>query len=79
VWFSDDQTVAEHRMYLPLAAVVVWCSGGIPLCAATASSSPDRVVISLASHDRPAKCDYRSDLAIWAGTSPNFPATRRAL
>lgn len=73
------QTMAEHRMYLPLAAVVVgavlgvhqvlgrrtwWLSGGAALVCAGLTFSRN--------------LDYRSDLAIWSDTAAKYPANARA-
>ena len=73
------QTMAEHRMYLPLAAVVTLAvtaslkylgRGGAALCVVAAFA------LSVVTHAR--NSDYRSDAAIWADTVAKLPANARA-
>jgi tetratricopeptide (TPR) repeat protein len=73
------QTVAEHRMYLPLsalltAAVVGWyrLAGGWSLRAGGAAA----VALALATLAR--NHDYRSDEAIWRDTAAKLPTNARA-
>jgi len=73
------QTMAEHRMYLPLAAVIVagvlgayvwvgrrslWFWGGLALACVGATVARNH--------------DYRSNLAIWADTAEKCPGNARA-
>ena len=73
------QTMAEHRMYLPLAAVItalvlaahvwaggrsLWFWGGVALVGLGATVARNQ--------------DYRSNLAIWADTAAKSPGNARA-
>jgi tetratricopeptide (TPR) repeat protein len=73
------ETIAEHRMYLPLAAVAVlvvlgihrWLGRGtLPLCLALVA------VLSWATWER--NEDYRSNEAIWSDTVAKLPENERA-
>ncbi|MEY2878678.1 MAG: repeat-containing protein YrrB [Verrucomicrobiota bacterium] len=73
------QTVAEHRMYLPLAGVVVGlvCLGANAfgrraLWVGLALSVPAALLTARRNHD------YRSTLAIWADTMAKRPGNARA-
>ncbi len=74
-----SQTMAEHRMYLPLAAVVVGAVAGLYalfgrssflVCGALAVGCGWLTVLRNA--------DYRSDLTLWADTVAKRPANGRA-
>lgn len=73
------QTMAEHRMYLPLAAVVV-----LPVIAAHALAGRRAVVgllvLSLAAGVLTARRNlvYRSELALWSDTVAHRPENARA-
>ena len=74
------QTVAEHRMYLPLAAVVVPAAILLYLWSqryAWMVLSVLLVAAGLRTHDR--NHDYRSELAIWEDTVARVPDSVRAL
>jgi tetratricopeptide (TPR) repeat protein len=74
-----SQTIAEHRMYLPLAAIIagVVCWAGdragrygllvfLPVC----------VMAGVATHER--NKVYRSELALWEDTAAKWPQNARA-
>jgi tetratricopeptide (TPR) repeat protein len=73
------QTVAEHRMYLPLAAVIVWAVLGLHALLERRSLV---IILALAlglgwttaQRNR----DYRSELAIWRDTVAKCPDNERA-
>ncbi len=73
------QTMAEHRMYLPLAAVVV-------LVVLTLQAWLGRrswwiwlaPAIACAGATAARNTDYRSDLALWTDTAVKYPANARA-
>ncbi|MEN6458361.1 MAG: tetratricopeptide repeat protein [Thermoguttaceae bacterium] len=83
------QTVAEHRMYLPLAAVVAALTlGGYALCLAVAGArSATTVLVSCAVVTAAAlgvvtfqrNNDYRSELSIWEDTVAKVPNNPRAM
>ena len=74
-----SQTIAEHRMYLPLAAVVVLVVlGGQTLFGPKASWLALALVIPLAVTTVRRNQDYRTDLAIWSDTVAKFPGNARA-
>ncbi len=73
------QTIAEHRMYLPLAAVIVLVVAGLQflvgrgtagLCVGLA------VALGLGTADRNA--DYRDALTVWSDALARFPGNPRA-
>jgi len=73
------QTVAEHRMYLPLAALVVPAvlllhraapRAAFPICLALLAAAGSRT------HSR--NGDYRDSLSIWADTAQRVPDSPRA-
>ncbi len=73
------QTIAEHRMYLPLAAVLV------PLAAATHAIAGRRglgilgvVAVALAAGTVRRNHDYRTSLSIWQDTVAKAPDNARA-
>jgi len=73
------QTMAEHRMYLPLAAVIVLVVLGL-----YARIGPRSLVIfaaaavGLGGLTVQRNKDYRSDLAIWSDTVAKYPGSARA-
>jgi tetratricopeptide (TPR) repeat protein len=73
------QTVAEHRMYLPLAAVVVLLVFAI---AKSHRAFPTTVVallvVALAVVTARRNADYRSEIAIWQDTVAKLPNNPRA-
>jgi tetratricopeptide (TPR) repeat protein len=73
------QTVAEHRMYLPLAAVIAaavslgwiaWGRRSLVLCAVAA--------VALGALTARRNTDYQSAVAIWRDTATKRPANARA-
>lgn len=73
------QTMAEHRMYLPLAAVLMVVVGGIHARvgrAAVAATLAASVVLAGVTHRR--NQDYSSELAIWQDTAHKAPGNARA-
>ncbi len=73
------QTIAEHRMYLPLAAVLVLLVTGLHACAGKKSAV---VFLALAawwgSLTMLRNEDYRSELGIWRDTVAKRPDNPRA-
>lgn len=73
---SGVQAVAEHRMYLPLAAVIAAVAVGLfSLCGrwpALVLLALAALGLGLATHRR--GVDYRSNLALWADTAAKRPA-----
>jgi len=73
------QTVAEHRMYLPLAAVIV-----LLVCGALATAGPRSLWIFLGAAALfggltfQRNTDYRSAVAIWGDTASKLPESKRA-
>jgi tetratricopeptide (TPR) repeat protein len=73
------QTMAEHRMYLPLAAVIALVVPGL-----YARIGPRSLIIFAAAAvglgwlTIQRNKDYRSDLAIWSDTVAKFPGSARA-
>lgn len=74
-----SQTMAEHRMYLPLAAVVVLVALGarrlLPRRAAFVLGVALPLFVFATAHRNE---DYRSDLAIWSDTVAKIPTNPRA-
>ena len=73
------QTMAEHRMYLPLAALVVGAAFGLHARwpAATRFALPAlALVFGVATHAR--NRDYRDALTIWSTTVADYPSSARA-
>jgi tetratricopeptide (TPR) repeat protein len=74
------QTVAEHRMYLPLAAVVVLAAAGLfrllGLRAALLGCSALAVAFGWITMRR--NVDYRSEFSIWSDTARKCPDNARA-
>lgn len=74
-----EQTVAEHRMYLPLAAVLTaaaWWLATLPLLRHLALLLPlagAGIVLTLVRNH-----DYRSELALWQDTAAKAPDNMRA-
>ena len=74
-----DSPAYEHRLYLPLAAVVVLCVLGIYALAARRSFAVVAVlVIGLGLLTWRRNPDYRSELAIWRDTMLKRPSNPRA-
>lgn len=73
------QTMAEHRMYLPLAAVLVFLAlaarrlGGRAATGVGWAAAIAGVALTLARN-----ADYRSELAVWTDTVAKAPANPRA-
>ena len=73
------QTIAEHRMYLPLAAVVTLAAMGIHAALRRQSRvvfAALALVLGLLTALR--NEDYRSELAIWSDTAAKQPDNERA-
>lgn len=74
-----SQTIAEHRMYLPLAAVlallVIW-AGAHFTRAAVWTAAVVAVVFAGLTWER--NRDYRSELGLWTDTVTKLPANARA-
>jgi tetratricopeptide (TPR) repeat protein len=73
------QTIAEHRMYLPLAAIAVLVALGLHVCLrrhALAAACVLAAVLGGLTLRR--NLDYRSELALWASCAANYPANPRA-
>jgi tetratricopeptide (TPR) repeat protein len=74
-----SQTMAEHRMYLPLAAIVAGGAGGIQLFAGRRSLWIFGALIlgfALVTYQR--NRDYRSEVSIWSNTVMRRPDNLRA-
>jgi tetratricopeptide (TPR) repeat protein len=73
------QTIAEHRMYLPLAAVVVLIWMGVwKLLRRRALAAALVVAAGLGACTMKRNQDYRSELAIWSDTVAKCPGNARA-
>ena len=80
------QTMAEHRMYLPLAAVIVLVAAVLSRLAAAGSAVVRRLAMVLFLVSVPALLaltvrrnrDYRSETAIWQDTIAKWPGNARA-
>jgi len=73
------QSMAEHRMYLPLAAIVV--GAGVPLVRVRASVSVGLFLLVAAAFGvRTAvrNADYRDALTLWSATVADYPTCARA-
>lgn len=73
------QTMAEHRMYLPLAAVVVLFVLGLRAVAGgrgLAAGAVLAAVLGFATAER--NRDYRSEVALWTDTARKLPTNPRA-
>ncbi len=73
------QTMAEHRVYLPLAAVIVPAVLALFLLrrpAAVAAASAVALVFAATTHRR--NRDYRDPLAIWSANIAAYPGGARA-
>ena len=74
-----SQTVAEHRMYLPLAAVLVLAvAGGRALAGRRALWATMAAAIPLGVVTVQRNADYRTELAIWSDTVAQCPGNARA-
>ncbi|HTB79396.1 MAG TPA: tetratricopeptide repeat protein [Opitutaceae bacterium] len=74
-----SQTMAEHRMYLPLAAVIAGTVMGIDVFARRASRwifCALILVLGLLTYER--NQDYRSEVTIWTDTVARCPGNLRA-
>jgi len=73
------QTIAEHRMYLPLAGVLVLAVHALapiarrPRVLALGALAAALLTLTVRRND-----DYRSELAVWTDTVANRPANARA-
>lgn len=75
----QTQTIAEHRMYLPLAAVVVPLTAWICLALGRRARAVLAIAVvgaGIATVER--NLDYRSTLAIWEDTAQKAPENSRA-
>lgn len=73
------QTIAEHRMYLPLAAIVALAVAGFHRWVGRGSFVVCVVLaVGLGATTLRRTADYRSALAIWTDTIANWPANARA-
>ncbi len=77
------QTMAEHRMYLPLAAVIVGATAGLHLLlrrSAPASSLMVALALALPLAWLTARRNeaYRSELTLWTDTVASIPQSSRA-
>ncbi len=73
------QTIAEHRMYLPLAALIVAGVSALALAGqriAWVAVAVLAVALGAATHRR--NDDYRSPLSIWRVTARDWPSNVRA-
>lgn len=75
------QTMAEHRMYVPLAAVVLLVAGllgrWLPRLAAAGVLSLVAAVLAVAAHQR--NTVYASDITLWTDSYTKRPENGRAL
>ncbi len=73
------QTIAEHRMYLPLAAVVILLLGGLyALAGRKALLAALAGAVALGTITVKRNQDYRTELALWTDTVAKRPANARA-
>jgi tetratricopeptide (TPR) repeat protein len=73
------QTIAEHRMYLPLAGVVVLLTAGVDhLVSNPRRAVPVAVIAVLGLLTARRNFDYRSSVAIWTDTVGKSPRNSRA-
>ena len=74
-----SQTIAEHRVYLPLAALtcglVLWLHALVPRWTTLATSS---LVLACAAVTFSRNTDYRTPLALWTDTVAKRPSNPRA-
>jgi tetratricopeptide (TPR) repeat protein len=74
-----SQTIAEHRMYLPLAALVAGAVAGLwTWLGARAWTVVGVLVVALGVVTVERNRDYRSALAIWEDTAAKAPGSARA-
>ncbi len=72
------QTIAEHRMYLPLAAIVVALVVGVrQRFPARSTACLTIVALALGFFTAQRNAVYRSDLALWADTAAHVPDNPR--
>ena len=73
------QTMAEHRLYLPLAApVALLVLGGAAVGARGVLVAVPLLAAALALATAARNRDYRGELALWADTAAKYPANARA-
>jgi tetratricopeptide (TPR) repeat protein len=73
------QAVAEHRMYLPLAAVVVWVVLGLyRLLGRRAAYAGAGLAVLLTGLTLQRNEVYRSDIGLWSDTTAKCPDNERA-
>ena len=73
------QTMAEHRMYLPLAAVVVVCTGAAYLLLGRRALFLGLIIATvLGAATVRRNEDYRNELAIWRDTVAKCPQSSRS-
>ena len=73
------QTMAEHRMYLPLAAVVAWVVSALYVLGGRRGLIVSFVLaLGLGGMTTQRNADYRSAVAIWADTVEKCPDNARA-
>jgi tetratricopeptide (TPR) repeat protein len=73
------QTVAEHRMYLPLAALTTMAVLGAAGALGRRAARPGlAVAVALGVATLVRNLDYRSEVAIWADTAAKRPTNARA-
>src|SRR5205085_771365 len=82
------EIAAEHRMYLPLAAVIaLTLAGAFGLVSSRVPLAPRRIVFGIAALlvfsragdlTRARNLDYQSDEALWSDTVAKRPANARA-
>ena len=73
------ETMAEHRMYLPLASAIVATGMGFYMLIGERCLRPIAIVlIALVSITISRNIDYSSEIAIWANTAARVPKNARA-
>jgi Flp pilus assembly protein TadD len=73
------QTMAEHRMYLPLAALLVLATVGLHACCGRRALGVLGLLgIALGTLTVARNADYRSELSIWSDTVAKHPENPRA-
>ena len=73
------QTMAEHRMYLPLAVLIAGgVLGGFALVGPKIAAGIAAAALALALSTMARNHDYRSEIAIWGDTAGKLPSNARA-
>lgn len=73
------QIIVEHRMYLPLAAVITWVVSGTYLLAGRKAIPAFLVAAAVAGWLTARRNEvYRSDIALWSDTAAKMPGSARA-